>query len=146
MISSKKLTKWLFIADASVGCDVCGGSTWESSLSGSQIYKEQLWHDPSCPLYARKDVFDEWSNEDGAPTGTWRGQLQVCLRNMNGADLHTLWLKHDNKQLSRLVPIHDDFDHIDTNALDGLQVTILGTMTVYKSDSTIYFSMLLDRK
>lgn len=146
MISSKKLTKWLFIADASVGCDICGGSTWESSLSSSQIYKEQLWHDSQCPLYARPDVFHEWSNESAPKTNSWRGRIKVRAADIFGGIMHTLWLVHDDGRESRLVASHDDFDCVDLDAFDGQEVTVLGAKTTYKSESTIYFSMLLDRR
>lgn len=143
MIAAKHLAKYLYIADQAICCDICGKDTWTAELEDDDIYLRQLWHDASCPLQARADVYAVWGSEREARSMPWRGTVRAHVMQKNNSRVHTLWLHtHDGKRY-RLCPLSESgLENADPCLLDGREVDVVGHAV---SGETLYFSMMISR-
>jgi len=150
MLNLKHLSRWLYIGDMAVCCDLCGKDTWTSPLSKEDIYTKQLWHDSACPLYGSKEAYDHWNSEsEPKHAKCYLGKIEAHGHGEGASRKHTCWLRTDEGKLLRLSPVQDAFDSIRLGTLDGANVLVLGNEVQHDSShdngSVLYFTMMLDR-
>ena len=138
MLDAKHLSKFLYIADMAICCDVCCKDTWMADdLSDEDIYINQLWHDDICPLKGRKDVNEIFSAQKEL-VSPYTGKLVFERLKLGNKTAHSIWLHSEDKKY-RLVAGHEFFSNIELAPLDGQQVSVLGSLY----DSTLYICMLI---
>jgi hypothetical protein len=150
MLNLKHLSRWLYVVDMAVCCDLCGNDTVTAPLSQEDVYVKQLWHDPVCPLYGSKEAYDHWNSEsEPKHAQCYLGKVEAHSHGEGVARKHTCWLRTDEGKLLRLYPVQDAFDSIRLGTLDGASVLVLGNAVQHYSShdngSVLYFTMMLDR-
>lgn len=150
MLNVKYLSRWLYVADMAICCDLCSKDTWNAPLSEEDVYEKHLWHDPACPLYGSKEAFDHWNSESEPKLArAYLGKVEVHSHGEGASRKHTCWLRTDEGKLLRLSPVQDAFDSIRLGTLDGASVVVLGNLvghnSFYDNSSVLYFTMMLDR-
>lgn len=150
MLNLKHLSRWLYVADMAICCDLCGKDTWSADLPTDDIYEKHIWHDKECPLYGSKEAYDHWADDSqDPPARTYPGKIEVHVHKEGARTKHTAWLRTDDDQLMRLSPVADAFDSIDIRSLDGASVIALGNAIhsghASGKELVLYFSMILDR-
>lgn len=139
MLDAKNLSRFLFIADMSIGCEVCSQNTWtaDANMSDEDIYVKQLWHSDDCPLKNRKDVYDLFSSCKEIIT-PYSGKIFLEQLKLGTRNAHSIWLATLDKKY-RIVAAHEHFGQLDLTRLDGKHVSILGTV----HSDTIYTCMII---
>lgn len=140
MIEGKHLSKFLFIADMAVGCDICTKDTWNASdeLSDDDIYVRQLWHDSDCPLRGREEVYKAFADLAQNPVNVYCGEAFSKKFKFGGRLAHSIWLKTSEAEY-RIVAAHEQHAELDLFLLDHQPIKVLGQA----HGEALYASMII---